>query len=84
MPAERIWHNLLQQGWKVEVIGELKDGEAFFTARACQQATDTSPSERMKECTSSVFATAYSWDRAIEVLDLKLNAAGKPPPVIKT
>lgn len=84
MPAERIWHNLLQQGWNVEVTGEFKDGEASFTARAYRKAADNSPAERLKERTTSVVATAYSWDRAIEVLDLKLNAAGSFPPVIET
>lgn len=79
MPADLIWHNLLQQGWNVDVSGSWQDGEAIYIATARRQPLNNSPAERMKERISSVVVTAYSWGRAIEVLELKLNIQKESP-----
>lgn len=84
MTAEEVWIGLIEKGWTVQITGQQKNNELFFVASAFQTAKDDSALEKMKERTSHISATSYSWESAIEVLELKTTEINPSIPIIET
>lgn len=73
MSGEEIWLHLVGAGWHIQVSGGKEKDELIFIATAFKKAQNKTAAAKLRERTSQISATSYSWDSALAILELKVN-----------